>query len=393
MIKVLRIEIYYMASNATIETTESDSLSLVDCDLHQSYANEDEIIKYLPDRYKSRGIVLPELLYRHESSTSVENRHYREDSDANSGWKEPTEERPAGSDYEAIRKNHLDKHDVSYALLTHQTDLTINGIPNRDYAFELARAVNEYTITEWLPRDDRFLASLLVSMENPKKSAEMIREMGEHPRVRQVLVQSAAGRNPFGQPYYWPVYKAAEELGLPIGVHLSSTGAGLMNPVTAAGHPNNSIEWGTLVPAVYQGLLASLISEGVFEKYPDLKVALIEGGYRWIPGFMWRMDGLWKARRSQVPWLEKRPSEYIYDNVRFTTQPAHMPEDPHNLTKLLDSFRAEELLMFSSDYPHWDADEPNHALPPGLSEEAEKRIYYKNAQELYDLPDDSSEVA
>jgi len=58
----------------------------------------------------------------------------------------------------------------------------------------------------------------------------------------------------------------------------------------------------------------------------------------------------------------------------------------------MEAFDAEKLLMFSSDYPHHDTDDPEHALPPGLSEEARERIYYKNAQEFYDLPDDPADL-
>ncbi len=378
---------------SNVQQTQSDekssTIGVIDCDLHESYATDDELTEYLPKRYQSRGVVVPELLYRGEAYSSRGD-SFRGHDTVTAGGYDSVDVYP-GSSYEGVI-NHLDENGIGYGILTHQTDLTINGIPNRDYAFELARAVNNWVMDTWIPKDERLLASLLVAMEKPEKSAKMIREMGDHPRVAQVLIQGAAGRKPFGHEYYWPVYEAAEEMGLPIGVHLSSTGAGITNPITAAGHPNNAIEWGTVVPAVYMGFLASIVAEGVLAKFPDLQFGLTEGGYAWIPQFLWRMDNIWKAQRSQVPWLEKRPSEYIYDQVRFTTQPAHFPEDPRNLTKLLESFRAEELLMYSSDYPHHDTDDPDHALPPGLSEEAKQRIYYKNAQDFYGLPDDPAEL-
>lgn len=370
------------------ERSESE-LTLVDCDLHQSYATDDELAAYLPERYQSRGVVLPELLYRHESSSSRPD-SFRGDTGGSQGGYNSADVYPGSSKEGVI--NHLDENGIDYAFLTHQADLTINGIPNTDYAFELAKAVNEWVLEEWIPEDERFLGSLLVAMEEPEKSAEMIREMGSHPRFKQVLIQSVAGRSPFGQKHYWPVYEAAEEMGLQVGVHVSSTGTGTMHPPTAAGHPRTSIEWASVVPAAYMGLLASLVTEGVLEKYPDLGFNFIEGGYMWVPQLMWRMDNIWKSARSQVPWLEKRPSEYIYDQVRFTTQPAHFPEDPRRLTKLLEAFDAEKLLMFSSDYPHHDTDDPDHALPPGLSQSAEDRIFYRNAQEFYDLPADPADL-
>jgi predicted TIM-barrel fold metal-dependent hydrolase len=371
------------------ESPREGGLTLVDCDVHQGYGSEENIIKYLPDRYKDRGVHVPNLNYNNPAG--IDKPSSFPDAD-HAGDLDDIGREYAASTYDIIREEVIEENDADYIILNSDTGLTINGIPNRDYAYELARAFNEWLIAEWLPGDDRILCSLFVAMESPEQSAAMIRKLGDHPQVRQVLIQGATGRKPFGHPYYWPVYEAAEEMGLPVGVHTSSAGSGVSNPVTGAGHPNNYFEWHTLYATNYMGLLASIISEGVFEEFPDLKLALIEGGYTWLPWFIWRIDNEWKALRSQAPWLDQPPSEYIYDHVRFTTQPSHMPDDPDDLKQLMEIIDAEKLLMFSSDYPHWDGDSPDHALPPSLSKEKKERIYYKNAQAFYNLPDDPSDL-
>jgi predicted TIM-barrel fold metal-dependent hydrolase len=134
------------------------------------------------------------------------------------------------------------------------------------------------------------------------------------------------------------------------------------------------------------GHVVSLVLEGVFETFPDLKFIAIEGGLAWIPGVLWRMEKDWKALRSTVPWVKRPPSEYILENVRFTTQPIEEPTDPRHMLPLLEMIHADKTLMFSSDYPHWDNDSPSHGLPR-LPHELEARIFYKNAAELYGFTD------
>ena len=59
----------------------------------------------------------------------------------------------------------------------------------------------------------------------------------------------------------------------------------------------------------YQEHLASMVFEGLFERYPTLKVVFVEGGYTWLIPFLWRMDADWKALGREVPWVKKAPSE------------------------------------------------------------------------------------
>ena len=99
---------------------------------------------------------------------------------------------------------------------------------------------------------------------------------------------------------------------------------------------------------------------------------------------MWRLDKNWKSLRSQTPWLKRSPSEYIVECLRFTTQPIDEPENPAHLFQILEMMDAERTVMFSSDYPHWDFDSPTKAFPP-LPDKLAKRIFYQNAQELYQL--------
>ncbi len=113
---------------------------------------------------------------------------------------------------------------------------------------------------------------------------------------------------------------------------------------------------------------------------------LIEGGVSWLPPLMWRFDKNWKALRQTTPWLDRPPSEIISDHILLTTQPLEEPNNPKHFQEILAMFEADRMLMFSTDFPHWDGDTPDfaaRALPPALKE----RVMSKTALELYHLPE------
>ncbi|WP_436348127.1 amidohydrolase family protein [Natronorubrum sp. FCH18a] len=366
-----------MAQDATQLGQRDQQLSLLDADVHQRWADDEEIVQYLPERYKDDGLVLPALLYRNPGE------FLRQDEITEDGGK-------PGSDLEKIVTDHLDKYDIDYAMLTGNSWFNLAALPNRDYAVELARAYNEWLVNDCLPVDDRFLGSLYIAPKAPEKSADLIREYGDHPQIRQVILPGGA-EVPYGRPQYWPIYEAAEAHDLAVAVHPYSEGHGTSNPPTGAGAPNSYIEWHTVLGAYYMGQLASLVTEGVFVEYPDLRFAFIEGGYGWVPHFMWRLDKNWKGLRSQVPWLDEKPSHYIRNNVWFASQPIEEPERTEHHNQILEMMHADETLIYASDYPHWDGDDPSWGLPP-MDEEMERAIKAENARELWNLPADPAEL-
>jgi predicted TIM-barrel fold metal-dependent hydrolase len=110
----------------------------------------------------------------------------------------------------------------------------------------------------------------------------------------------------------------------------------------------------------------------------------IEGGFGWIPSATWRMDRHFEAFRSEVPHLKRRPSEYVKQHFWFTTQPIDEPDEGKHLRSLIEWVGADRLL-FSSDYPHWDFDDPRYAFKTPLTEVERRKIFNGNARALYKL--------
>jgi uncharacterized protein len=111
-------------------------------------------------------------------------------------------------------------------------------------------------------------------------------------------------------------------------------------------------------------------------------MVMIEGGFGWIPSLGHRLDRNWKRMRSGLPHLKRAPSQYLHDHFWVTTQPIEEPENPAHLVDVMAAIGFDRIL-FSSDYPHWDFDDPFVALPASLGDERRKQIYSGNARALY----------
>src|SRR4029079_12561652 len=123
------------------------------------------------------------------------------------------------------------------------------------------------------------------------------------------------------------------------------------------GWPGHKVEDYIAQSAAFEGQLLSLLAEGVFQKFPDLKFVLAESGFTWLPTLMWRTSKTWRGVRTEVPWIDQPPSDIIREHVRLTLQPVDAPKnDPQTLRKTLEHIDSDDMLLFSTDYPHWHFD-------------------------------------
>jgi predicted TIM-barrel fold metal-dependent hydrolase len=360
------------------------SSKLIDADVHNALASPCDLLPFLPaywrEEVKQRGLNLPHAGYI--SPVGV----LRQDAVPDDGEGGP------GSSPAFLIKDHMDRYNIDFAILTGSGVLTLSLLNDPDYANALASALNEWQAQTWLEYSPRFRGSIIINHSDPAAAAKEIRKWGPHPSIVQVLMASGSNRL-FGQRFFHPIYEAAEEHGLPVAIHPGSEGSGTAPNVTPSGRPTRYMEWHNILPTNYMATINSLVCEGVFEKYPKLRFVAIEGGLAWLPHLMWRMDKNYKALRSSTPWLRKLPSEYIREHIYVTTQPIEEPSNPAHILQILEMIGAPHMVMFSSDYPHWDFDNPKMALPP-LPKELKERILWRNAAQLYRLPvDEEATVA
>ena len=134
-----------------------------------------------------------------------------------------------------------------------------------------------------------------------------------------------------------------------------------------------------------EALVTSLVIEGVFERIPEPAVVLVEGGFAWLPSLCWRLDKHWRApaRRGAA---SEAPAVRIYP-ARTSGSRRSRSRSRSGPEHLLATFEwiGWDRIMFSTDYPHWDQDDPRYAFKVKMTEQREAMLFRDNAMAFYGL--------
>jgi predicted TIM-barrel fold metal-dependent hydrolase len=186
-----------------------------------------------------------------------------------------------------------------------------------------------------------------------------------------------------GRRKYWPIYEACAEHGLAVMSHAFGSAG---QPITGTGWPSFYVDDHVGPAQAMPANVLSMVAEGVFEHFPNLNLVSAENGFGWLPSLCWRLDSAWHLLKAEVPHLKRLPSEYIQEHVYVCTQPMEEPHRPRQFHQLLEHFGPSiDRIVFATDYPHWDADDPDEAFPVALPPELAQKIYFDNAARLYGL--------
>jgi predicted TIM-barrel fold metal-dependent hydrolase len=356
--------------------TASAQLAIVDCDIHPAFRRPSDLHPFLPARW------------REHMSTFGE--HLRQGLSGQLAWPRMMaagmrvdafpDEGPPGSDLALMRRQHLDANGVEYGMLM---QLSRGGMEERnlDFAAALSTAVNDWQLETLVRQEPRLRAGIVVPQEDAAFAVAEIERRAADPAFAQVIVSPRAS-DPLGHRRYWPIFAAAERCNKPIALHVQGYSGG--HASTGSGWPTYYMQEHYAATGNMQATMVSLVFEGVFERFPRLKVVLIEGGFAWAPALCWRMDKHWQRMRREVPDVKRPPSEYVREHFWFTTQPIEEPDDPQHLADII-GWLGWDRLMFSTDYPHWDFDHPQHVFKFALTEAQKAKVFRDNAKALYGL--------
>jgi predicted TIM-barrel fold metal-dependent hydrolase len=298
----------------------------------------------------------------------------------------PTQQPPGGAvawDIETTGARLFEQRGLELAILTGGPVYGAAAMPDLDYASAICRAFNNWTFETWLAADKRYRFAMSVCSQDPEGAVTEIDRIGSDPRVCAVLLPTASARH-LGNRMFEPILKAAAAHDLPIALHAGGDGTGNLGPITSAGSPSHFIEEQMAQPGFYQVHLGSFVFEGVFDRNPTLKVAFLGSGFSWLPAYLWRMDNDWKALRYHTPWVRRLPSEYVFDHVRFGTQPLEAAPGDEAFPALLEWIRAEQTVFFASHFPHWDGEEPK-AVAKRLPESLREAVFRQTAMGTFRL--------
>lgn len=265
-----------------------------------------------------------------------------------------------------------------------------------EFAYGFARAHNR-SMADFCAADRRLLGTGYVPLRDFARAAAMARENLEL-GVAALLVPSGCprGHSP-SHAGLDPVWAQAQEAGLPVVFHVGGglraaddrlldrdyfANGGPPVPDFHGGEENfRSVDY-MAIPTAPMQTLATLIFDGVLDRFPRLKFGVIEQGASWMPSWMRFMDSAFHAFRKREERLQKLallPSEYVRRQVRATPYPA---EDVGWIVREA----GPEVCLFSSDYPHVEGGRNPikrfEESMQALSEAEKQRFYHDNFADL-----------
>jgi predicted TIM-barrel fold metal-dependent hydrolase len=342
----------------------------IDCDIHPAVPDTRALLPYLDERWHETFLV------RGIDTQNFETACYPAGAPL-SGRPDWRGAGPPGADFEMLKRQALDHFGTRFAIcnVLHGAQALFNA----DLAAVFCTAINDWIAHEWLDRDQRLRASIVIPWHDPALAVAEIERRAADRRFVQVLIL-AMGETPPGRRSHWPIYEAATHHGLALGIH---AGSSFHHPPTQGGWPASYLADYVAFGNGFESALLSLIAEGVFEKFPGLKVVLLESGVSWLPGFLWRTDKTWRGTRSEIPWVKRPPSDYVREHVRLTAQPLDAPDDPRVLEALAGQIDAATTLLFATDYPHWHYDGDDVLPAAFISDALASRVLVENALSTY----------
>jgi uncharacterized protein len=360
---------------------------IIDIDLHHRWHAEDDLIEYVDREWH-------DVIDRSHSAVALEGTGalFHHISGANKRMDSfPDDGGPPGSSYELVCKQWLDPFPVERAVLSFDIGQS-GGVPNPRLASALCRAANDWSMDRWIDRyqDDRLYAGALIPTQIPEDGVREIHRMAANPRIVEALVVSNGLSKPFGHPAYHPIYAAAEEVGLPIAIHNGGDTYHSTSQYVAGGMPNTRFEFHTLAPQSTIMHIVSFITNGVFERFPGLKLMIIESGMSWMPWLMWSLDRDFTMLRREHLGLTRLPSDLLREHVRLTSQPIEVTPRRGQLAETLETADGmEDMLCFASDYPHWDTDDPGF-VARNIPKAWWPKVFYENTLKTLRWPTESA---
>jgi hypothetical protein len=360
---------------------------VIDVDVHHQPDHDSELLPYVPRRSREAVRAMLERGTPLDARgalpfVALSNGGNRLDTIVEGGPR-------SGASYEMLRDQCLDPWGTVRCLLTYNVGEHGSHL-NPYVSTDLCRAANDWTIDCWLERDPRLYTGITVSGMLPDEAAQEVARLAGHPRMACVLLSGNPLARPLGDPLYHPIYAAAAEAGLPIATHV-----GLAVPASVravGGTMSTASEFASAGYVAGCQHVSSFIVHGVFEKFPNLRLILNEFGLSWLPTVMWNLDREVDLLRTESPWVKRLPSEYIRGFMKLSTQPLETSTDGRALIELLATVDGiEDIICFSSDYPHYTMDDFNFAARV-LPDEWYRKAFFENGRDVLGWHDLSAQA-
>src|SRR5213594_2187003 len=354
------------------------AMRIIDADGHvNDYAGGEEIAKLMPAGNRSSS-VFPVLDHLHFQYL----RKHR-DGMGNPGAKE--------------WDDFLEKSGIECIVVYLSAGLAVGRIVDTEWAIAACRAYNNWLYEKFVKASPRIKGMALIPVQDVDAAVEELRRAVKQLGMCGAMLPSTGEgiKAHFGAKIYWPIYEEIEKLGCCLAVHggchhhLGMDTFSTYYPIHALGHP-----FGVMIQA------AAMLAHGIFDRFPKVRVAFLEGGATWVPFFMDRIDRSYNRAHLQVdlkgevligPSPEEKASDYFRKQIREGRVFVGFDCDDSGLGFAVQKAGSEPFL-FASDFPHeiFDAETCRHELDELLAREDltlkdKEAVVGGNAERLYRL--------
>ncbi|MEE9606755.1 MAG: amidohydrolase family protein [Myxococcota bacterium] len=275
-----------------------------------------------------------------------------------------------------------DREGIDQMVLFPSMGLAVPSLTDLGFAAEFAALYNAF-IADWCKQSGgRLFGVAAVPLADVEASIGLMTEAKKAGLVCTLVPPALADRN-LDHPDLDPFYAAAADLDMPIGVHGAP---GIHLPKIGVDRFTNYIQVHCISFPFDQMLaMTAIVSGGVLERHPDLRVAFLESGVTWVPYFVDRLHEHFEKRGS---WIEngwkRAPREYLErGQIYFSCEPEETV-----LPAVVEAL-GPDFIMYASDYPHWDGEFPESTRGlrerTDISEETRAKILAQNAERFFKI--------
>lgn len=320
---------------------------------------DEEIRKYLPEKY----VRTPRALFPQEGWTFGVSETFKQEAVTGEGW-----------------LRFLDDMGIAATVLYPDT-LTHSLIRQVQWSVDLARAYNDWLYDRFSRQSDRLKGIALLPLQDVQAAADELRRcVRDYGFVGGMLPTVTSPLKGLGSREFDPVYTVAQELDTMLAVH-----GGAVGGMAFAEALHNYREVRSLkhvIPQLVQ--VTNMISQGVYERFPELRVAYLEAGCGWVLYLIDILDEQFERKGAQD--LKTKPSDYLMrHNIFFSFE-----AEERLLPFFIETFGAGKLI-WASDYPHerdrsaFLEDLPRFFKRKDVSDESRRMIFYENPKRLYGI--------
>ena len=291
-----------------------------------------------------------------------------------------------------------DVHQGGYDPAQHLKDMQLDGIagevlyPSQGlFYFKVAdtqlmsaifRAYNDW-LAEFCRTDpERLKGIAMINLDDVQDGIKELERTAKMGFAGAMITEYPLEDRRYDHPEYEPFWAAAQALGMPLSLHTATRRQGKIRGVGEQTlRDASSRATKVFYPATS---MCDMIFAGVFERYPNLKLAIVEFELAWVPHLLSSMDYTYRERHEEALYRFKdgwRPSDFFHRNVFLSFQ-----EDEVGI-RLRDIIGVDNM-MWGSDYPHSESTFPQSRqilaqILAGVPDEDYAKIVGGNTARLY----------